>query len=615
MSDQRTSEALPFGHSLPGRLAAQAHNNPEGVALREKNKGIWKETTWAGYLEAVRAVAAKLTDLGLGAGDRASILSDNRTEWVFADLGIQAIGALSVGIYQTNPPEDVAYVLQDSGSALLFVEDQEQADKAIAIREDTPLLKHIVVFDPRGLRHETDPRLMSWADFIEDGRRLASQAQTSKKFDDTLLALSPDAGAMVVYTSGTTGPPKGAVLCHRNVVGPGRDAAEHLGVGPGDSLLSYLPLCHVAEKIFTLYVPLAVGAVVHFGESIATVQTDLKEVSPTVFLGVPRIWEKMGATVQLKMKDADRLKAWVYKVAMDWGRQAAEARFKGEMSTLLRLRFALADLLLFRPLQEHLGLRRCRLPISGAAPISPELLLFFHSMGVEVLEGYGQTECAGVSHCNRPGRGILGSVGEPLPGVEQRIAEDGEILVRGDGVFTGYLNRPDATATTIDSEGWLHSGDLGAIDEGGYLRITGRKKEIIITAGGKNLSPEKIENALKLSPFIKEAVAIGDARKFISALIQVEFDTTADWATRARIPFTDFGDLVGREPIRALIAEAVEAANEHLAQVEKVKAFRLFPKELHQDDGELTPTQKVRRGFIQESYQGLIDDIYGGGRH
>lgn len=596
--------------SLPAALRRFAHERPDDVALRHKQLGLWQEITWRDYYRHVAAVGRMLWELGVRPGDHVSILSDNRPEWVFADLGAQGIGARSVGIYQTNPPPDVAYVLEHSQTKVLFCEDQEQVDKAVEIRAETPSVAHVIVFDPRGTRGYDDDRLMSWHDFLARGLALCDAEPGF--FDQRLAALDPEAPAMIVYTSGTTGQPKGAMISSRNVMSLADEVHGALDVRPGDTLLSYLPLCHVAEKIFTLFLPLHVGAVVHFGESIDTVREDLREVSPTVFLGVPRIWEKMHASVVLKMRDSSWLKRALFDLFAERGREIAKRRREGRASLWDRLVWAVGDLLVYRPLQERLGLRRCRVPVSGAAPISADLLEWFHGVGVGVLEGYGQTECAGVSHITRPGRSRLGSVGQAAPGVEHRIADDGEILVKSRWVFAGYLHDDEATRRTVDEEGWLKTGDVGVIDEDGYLFITGRKKEILITAGGKNLSPEKIENALKMSGYIKEAVAIGDRRKFVSALVQIDGEAVGDWAMRKGIPYTSFEDLTQKPEVQKLIGDEIERSNELLAQVEQVRAFRLLPKELRQEDDELTPTQKVRRRVIHEKYGELIESMYRG---
>jgi long-chain acyl-CoA synthetase len=605
---EATSEPSELDLTLPGRLREFARSRPHAPALREKQLGIWQEISWKEYYDQCAAVGRMLWHLGIREGDHISILSDNRPEWLYADIGAQGIKARSVGIYQTNPPEDVAYILNDSGSKIIFCEDQEQVDKAIEVADETEQVRHVVVFDPRGTRDYTDSRLKTFKEFVDKGRELL--ADDPDWYNRKIDALDPDDVSMIIYTSGTTGPPKGAMISSRNALETGREIIPMLDVTEDDSILSYLPLCHVAEKIFTLFMPLTAGCTVHFGESVYTVQSDLKEVSPTVFLGVPRIWEKVHASVTLKMKDSSFLKRKIFDFWHARGKRIAENRRHGNETIIDKIIFFFAWLFVFRALRERIGLGRCRVPVTGAAPISEHLIEWFHAIGVDILEGYGQTECAGVSHINRPHNVKLGTVGQTLPGIECRTDEDGEILVRGPNVFEGYLNMPDATEETVTEEGWLRTGDIGEIDEEGFLSITGRKKQIIITAGGKNLSPEKIENALKTSPYIKEAVAIGDQRKFISALIQIDGDSVGDWASRRGIAYTSFEDLTEKDEVIELINKEVKMANEKLARVEQVREVRLFPKELHQDDGEVTATQKVKRSAIMEKYEDLIEDMY-----
>ncbi len=595
--------------TLPGRLLALAKDRPKAVALREKEFGVWREYSWQTYLDMVSRAALSLSRLGVERGDHVAILSENRTEWLFADLATQSLGARSVGIYQTNTTQDVAYVLTHSQSRIVFCEDQEQVDKVLSSDVGDLELDHIIVFDPRGLRHIDDHRLIGWTDFIGS----ASQDEDRDRwFRQAVLSNSPDEAAMVVYTSGTTGPPKGALLTGRNALAITDELIGKMGVGRSDSLLSYLPLCHVAEKIFTYFLPLTTGAAVHFGESIDTVRQDLIDVSPTVFLGVPRIWEKMHASIQLKMKDSSWLKRTVYGWAVGLGVDIEARRRSRTLTIKDRVLWWLSDLLVFRPLQERMGLRRCQLAYSGAAPISKDLLAWFHGIGIRIYEGYGQTESGGLITINLPGLYKLGSVGRVIPSTELKFADDGEILARGTHIFPGYLKNPTATADTIDSDGWLQTGDIGRIDDDGYVFITGRKKEIIITAGGKNLSPEKIENALKMSPYIKEAIAIGDKRKFVAALIQIDQDAAGDWAIRREIPFTSFEDLASKSEIAELIKSEINRLNDTLVRVEQVRAFRLLPKELHQDDGEMTATQKVKRSAVSDKFEPLIADMYGG---
>ena len=594
--------------TIPGRLVHLARTRPDQVAIREKRLGVWQEVTWGQYLEHVRAMAMALLDLGVGEGDHVAILSDNRPEWVYADLAAQAIGARSVGVYPTNPPSEVAYVVSHSESVVLVCEDQEQVDKAIEARGEIPEVRTVVVVDPRGTTDYDDDRLVTWHELEARGRELAEQRPD--ELERRIADLDPDEPAMVVYTSGTTGPPKGALLTHRNATSSSDASIEAFGYSEDEVVLSYLPLCHVAEKIFTLYLPTASGACVHFGESIDTVQRDVREVAPTVFLGVPRIWEKMRSAAEVKMQDASPVKRKLFTYWSRVGREIAARRLRGEQTAMDRLRWKVGDLLVFRPLQERLGLRRCWFPVSGAAPIGQDVLEWFHGIGVPISEGYGQTECAGVSHVNPPDAIRVGTVGPTLPGVECVLDEDGEILVRGPQVFPGYLHNEEATRETVTSDGWLRTGDVGEIDADDYLRITGRKKEILITRGGKNLSPEVIENALKSSPYIKEAIAVGDGEKFVAALVQIEFDNVADWASRRGMEYAGFADLASKPEVVELIDSEIREANEQLSRVESVREFRLLPKELHQDDEELTATQKVRRKVVHNKYAHLIEEMY-----
>jgi long-chain acyl-CoA synthetase len=595
--------------TLPGRLINLARQRPDDPALREKRNGVWQERPWGDYADQVLAVAIALLDAGVGHGDHVAILSENREEWVFADLAAQAIGARSVGVYPTNPEPEVAYILRHSESVAVVCEDQEQVDKVVAIRDETPMVRHVIVVDPRGTRTYDDPRLSSWDDFVEGGRNQLEER--ASEVLERIAALDPDEPCMIIYTSGTTGQPKGAMVSSRNVTSSADASVEAFGYSQHELVLSYLPLCHVAEKIFTLYLPMATGACVHFGESIETVVEDLREVSPTVFVGVPRIWEKMHSSILVRVQDTSWLKRRLFEFFSRHGQRLARKKHDGgSWSPVDHLLWRVGDLLIYRPLQERLGLRRCWFPVSGAAPVAPELLWWFHGVGIPIGEGYGQTESSGVSHATHPDDVRIGTVGRTIPGVECKLDEDGEVLVRGDAVFVGYLHNPEATADTIDDEGWLHTGDIGEIDEDDYLRITGRKKDIIITAGGKNLSPEQIENALKTSPYIKEAVAIGDRRKFISALIQIDADNVGNWASRRGLAYTSFADLASKAEVVELIDAEIREVNKQLARVENVRAFRLLPKELHQDDAELTATQKVRRITFHERYAELIEEMY-----
>jgi long-chain acyl-CoA synthetase len=603
--------------TIASRLRDWAERTPGAVALREKNLGIWREITFGEYWDSVLTIGHAFLALGIEPGDRIAVHSENRPEWVFADLAAVSVRAASMGLYPTNPAPEVQYLLADSGARILIAEDQEQVDKALAVQGDLPDLEHVVYLEPRGIRGRyDDPLLMSWTEFLETGRRHreahpgAVEARMAEATEYDLATL--------VYTSGTTGPPKGAMLSLGNIefatgVGNQPDGFVDPPPGPGDFLLSYLPLCHVYERLFSVWFGLGTGATVNFAESIETIQQDLREVQPTIFQSVPRIYEKMYAAVLVRASSASRLKKLNYTLWMKVADRIGASLVAREGSHTLSTRIlsSVGSVFLYRALKERLGLRRCRHAISAAAPIAPEILKFFMGIGVPLLEAYGMTENSAIATTNRPGRIKLGTVGETLPGVEVRIDDEtGEILTRHPGTFVGYWNRPEATAETIDKDGWLHTGDVGEWVDGSHVKIVDRMKDIIITAGGKNISPSEIENLLKTSPFVNEAVVIGDRRKFLSALIAIDFDVVSSWAQAKRIGHTTYRDLTEKEEVRKLIDRVVKETNEKLASVEQIRKFAFFPKELDEDDGELTATQKVKRTAIEARFRDLIEDIY-----
>jgi long-chain acyl-CoA synthetase len=591
--------------SLPGLLLHHATSTPHNVAFRHKQLGVWAEGTYADYARRATAVGVGLASLGVDAGDRVAIHSENRPEWLLSDIGAQGIGAISVGVYPTSPATEVEYLLSHSGAKVLIAEDEEQLDKAMAVREKLIDLRHIVVIDTRGVRVLDDPMVITFAELEARGA-----AEDVQSWNDRVASIDPGACAVIVYTSGTTGPPKGAMLSHRNLVAAANTIAATYSYSPEDEVLSYLPLCHVAERLFSTIAALHAGYVVNFGEGGDELTKDLREVQPTILLGVPRVWERMLAAVEIRMNDASRLKRGVFKLARRLGTAASARRLKGDNGVVARIAGGLAWLLAFRALRQKLGLGRVNVPLSGAAPVAPQVLEFFWAMGVQIREGYGQTEDTALCTYTPDDDVRLGTVGRPLPGVEIKIAPDGEILTRSDGVFLGYYRNPEATSETVDAEGWLHTGDVGELDGDGFLTITDRKKDIIITSGGKNISPSEIENRVKVSPWVREAVVIGDQRKYLTALIGVEPDTVGDWAIRQGIPVTTYRDLSAKEEVRELIAEWIKVVNEELAQVETIKEFRLIPKELDHEEGQLTATQKVKRRAIEDEFRELIEEMY-----
>jgi len=607
--DRDVPAAAPAGApgTLPGLLLQRAADAPDRVALRSKELGRWEQLTWSQYAARVADIAAGLRRLGVGPGDKVSVHSEDRVEWLLADLAIQGLGAVTVGIYPTSPADEVEYLLAHSESKVLITEDEEQFDKAMAVWDRLPSLREIVVVDPRGIARDVDPRVRTFADLEATG---ADGGGSLDAYRASVAALDPGAAAIIVYTSGTTGPPKGAMLSHRNLLAVAETAALAYGATQDDEVLSYLPLCHIAERLISCISALRSGYVVNFGEGGPSFGTDMHEVQPTFFLGVPRVWEKMMASIEIRVADASWLKRRTYRLATSLAKPVAARRMRGEGSALDRLRYGVAWLLVFRSLRDKLGLGRIRVALSGAAPIAPQVLEFFWTLGVPIREAYGQTENSALCTFMPADDVRLGTVGKVAPGCELRIAEDGEILTRSAGVFLGYLKNPEATAETVDADGWLHTGDIGQLDEDGFLRITDRKKDIIITAGGKNISPSEIENKLKVSPFIREAVVIGDRRKYLSALIGIEFDTVGDWAGRRQIPYTTYEDLSSKPEVVELVQEVVDEVNQQLAQVETIKRFTLLPKELDPEDGELTATQKVKRAALERQFGDLIEAMY-----
>jgi len=591
--------------TLPAILLRRAEETPRRVAMREKHLGVWKQYTWADYAARAAAAGLGLQALGVEPGDRIAVHSLNRPAWVLADMGAQGVGAVVVGIYPTSPAAEVEYLLGHSESKVLIAEDEEQVDKALEVRKALPELKKIVVVDPRGVDMD-DPMLMTFAELETLGRELG----TVGDFADRVAALDPGKPALIVYTSGTTGPPKGAMLSHDNLLAAARHGNTVFRITPDDEILSYLPLCHIAERLISVIDAIGLGYVVNFGDGVDDLAADLREVQPTFFLGVPRVWEKLMAGIAIRMDDAGWLKRANYRFWMRRGGRLARRRWHGKLGPLARVQYGIGWLLLYRSLRQKIGMGRVRTALSGAAPVAPQVLEFFWALGVPVLEGYGMTENTAQGTITPPDDVRIGKVGLSVPDCEVRIADDGEILTRGPGTFIGYLNNPEATAETIDADGWLHTGDIGELDADGFLTITDRKKDIIITGGGKNVSPSEIENRLKVSPFVREAIVIGDQRKYLVSLIGIELDTVGNWALRRRLPFTTYADLSAKPEVEELIAGVVAEANAELAQVEQIKRFALLPKELEPEDGEVTATQKVKRRAIATSFGPMIEDLY-----
>lgn len=578
------------------------------VAMRKKEYGIWHDISWNEYYSSARHVGSALISMGLEKGDCVSILGDNCAEWVVIDMGVQCAGGVSAGIYSTNAWPEVEYVIENSDSKFFFVENEEQLDKWINFKDKTPLLKKVVVWDLEGLRDFKDPMVMTYNDFLKVGRKFAEKEPDliEKRMDEVVS----DDLSVLIYTSGTTGPPKGAMLTHRNVTWMGQAIIKDNPIYDTDEVLSFLPLCHIFERLFSVFAQITHGYTVNFIENLDTVNDNMREISPTVGYSVPRIWEKYLSAVYIKMSDATWFKKLMFAMALNIGKKRASLRMNFKpVPFYIEILYRIGYLLVFAKLKERLGFDRLRIAYSGAAPISPDVLHFFQSIGVNLVEGYGQTEGTGVTCVSKADKVKFGTVGPPLQGTEVKIAEDGEILVKSPSIFKGYYKDPKSTEESLKGD-WLYSGDIGELDEDGYLKITDRKKDIIVTSGGKNITPQYIENKLKFSPYINDAVIIGDKRKFISCLVMIDEDNVVKYAQDNKIQFSTYKDLTQSPEIIRFIQEEVDKVNDTVARVEQIKKFTILPKKLYEEDGEVTPTMKVKRKYVNETFSDLIEAMY-----
>jgi long-chain acyl-CoA synthetase len=579
-------------------------------AIREKKFGIWQATSWREWLQISKDIAFGLHATGFRPGDVASIIANAVPEWVYADMGILCAGGVSSGIYPTDSSSQVEYLINDSSTRVIFAEDEEQLDKILACRSRCPTLQKIVVFDMEGLHGFSDPMVLSLAEFTALGRN--HEQGNEALWDEMIGSRRAEDLAILVYTSGTTGPPKGAMHSNRSVTHQMRHANDLFPSTDAEERLVFLPLCHVAERIGGYYISVALGSVMNFAESPETVPDNLREVQPTAFLAVPRIWEKFYSGITIALKDATTFQKWMYGNALAIGNGMTEYKLQGDTPPLsLRMANQVAYWLVFRNIRRMLGLDRCRLAFTGAAPIAPDLIRWYLALGLDMREVYGQTENCGVATIMPPDRIKLGSVGKAAPWGEVAISPQGEILIRGDFLFMGYLNQPEKTAETIDDKGWLHTGDVGSIDNEGFVRITDRMKDIIITSGGKNITPSEIENQLKFSPYVSDAVVIGDKRPYLTCLIMIDQENVEKYAQDHDIPFTNYASLCRAQEIQDLIQREIEAVNANFARVETIKKFYLIERQLTPEDEELTPTMKLKRSFVNKRYADEINAMYG----
>ena len=578
------------------------------TAMREKDLGIWQSISWKEYGEKAKYIGLALNSLGLDKGDVVSIASEGIPEWLFTDLGVICVGGISSGVYTTDSSSQVEYLVNDSKTNFYFAENEEQLDKILEVRDNCPFLKKIIIYDLEGLHDFSDPQVISFSELIKLGESI--DKNNPDLFESLMAKVSPEDIAILVYTSGTTGPSKGAMISNKNIVYQINTGINIFKPQENDEQLSFLPLCHILERTVSVMYPLQTAAVINFAESIDTVPENIREVSPTGFIAVPRIWEKFYSSITITMKDATFIGKAFYKFAISVGSKRKDYILNGEpVPFTTQLLFGFCDQFVLKNIKKLLGLNNCRYALSGAAPISPELIDWYLSIGLDMREGWGMTETAGIGTAFYSREIKKGCVGRAIDGSEVQIAKDGEILFRGPGVFCGYLNKPEQTNETI-IDGWLHTGDVGHLDNSGNLKITDRKKDIIITAGGKNISPSEIENELKFSAFISDAVVIGDKRKFLSCLIMIDEENVMKFAQDHDVPFSNFESLCKSKEIIDLIQLEVNQVNKKFANVEQVKKFTLIDVQLTAEDDELTPTMKLKRKFINQKYTNIIEAMY-----
>ncbi len=584
--------------TIPRRLIEQGQKRPNSPAYYVRQGGRWKATSWKQYADEVSQAGRALIALGLEPGQTICILGFNRPEWVVMDLATMGCGAAPAGIYTTNSPAEVRYIVEHSEAPIVLAEDEGQWKKLEQERDKLPKLEHVVMM--KGAPKIDDAMVLSWEEFLAKGDETPAQA-----YLDRVDALEPDGLATLIYTSGTTGPPKGVMLSHKNLAWTSKKAVDIVGLRPDDCSLSYLPLSHIAEQMFTIHAPITTGSQLYFAESIDAVPENLKEVQPTVFFGVPRIWEKFHNGISARLQEATGIKAKLVNWAMGvgWKANRAPGGPKG-------LQYQLANKLIFSKLKPAIGMGRARVCVTGAAPIAQEVLEFFAKLDLLVLEVYGQSEDSGPTSFNLPHRYRFGTVGPVLDGVVVKIAEDDEILVRGPNVFMGYFKNQAATDATL-ADGWLQSGDLGSVDADGFLHITGRKKDIIITAGGKNITPLNLESELKNHMLINEAVVIGDRRKYLTALLTLDPDTLPAWAETNGVD----PKAAAHDPkLRAEVQRHIDEMNQHFARVEQIKKFHILEENLTIEAGDLTPTLKVKRAKVAEHFAKEIEAMYADGK-
>lgn len=596
--------------TLPQMLLEKAAlYNDAKIALREKEYGIWQSITWAEYLNHVKHFCLGLVSMGFGRNDTIAIIGDNRPEWIYAELAAQSAGGKSVGIYQDSIVREVAYIITHSEVRFLVVEDQEQVDKILELWPELQGIDAVIYYDPKGLRHYSEPFLLDFREVEKMGQ--AYEQEHPQAFTKMVEEGKSSDVAILSTTSGTTGEPKLAVLTHGNLISMGRNLMKVDPMTPNDEFVSFLPLAWIGEQMMSIACGLQVGFTINFPEEPETVQENIREIGPHVMFSPPRIWENMVSRVQVKIEDTSRLKRRFYDWALPVGYEMAEARFqKKEPSRSLKWRYRLADWLVFQMIKDHLGLRHIRRAYTGGAALGPDVFRFFHALGVNLKQIYGQTEVSGIAVLHRDGDVKFQTVGIPIPETEVKLAENGEILVRSPAVFREYYKNPEATASTL-IDGWMHSGDAGYFDEDGHLIVIDRAKDVMTLHDGTRFSPQFIENKLKFSPYVKEAVVFGGDWPYVTAIINIDMENVGKWAENHQIAYTTYTDLAQKPEVYALVRKHVEQANSELPEAARIRRFLLLHKELDADDAELTRTRKVRRRFVAQRYADIIAALYG----
>ena len=608
---QPREEIVVPGDTLPAMFWNAAALRAGQVLMRQKKLGLWREWTWAQTAQAVREIGNGLLALGFRSGDCASIASNTVIEWVLADLAILSAGGVSNGIYPTDAAPQVHYLCEDSRSRFLFVEDEEQLDKALEVRAQLPLLRKIIVFDTEGLRDFHDDDVIDLAALRELGRAYAQSH--AGELDARAAACRPGDLAILVYTSGTTGKPKGAMHSHRGLVYVVRGYNRIVAQDESDERMCFLPLCHIAERVGGEYFAVYTGAKLNFVENPETVPENVREISPTVFTAVPRVWEKFYSGVAIALRESGRVQQLAYAWSIGVGTRIADQVLAGEqVGALLKLQFMLARALSLNNVRKMIGIHRARFCVTGAAPISPDLVKWYLALGVPMVEVWGMTETCGAATYTPAARIKPGMIGPACPYNEVKLdAATGELMVRGTNVFMGYLNQPEKTAETIQADGWLHTGDVGLVDADGYYRITDRMKDIIITAGGKNVTPSELENDLKFSPYITDAVVVGDKRPYLTVIVMIDQENVEKYAQDADVPFSNYASLTRTPQVQQLIQGELDRVNKKFARVEQIKKFWLLDTQLSAEDDELTPTMKLKRKLVEKKYAERIEAMYG----